>query len=510
MRTVLELIADALIPMGSVAMMRNPHIARITRVERIEQVVSDVKPDTLYILVGADLSQLRLRGNYIVAHHLDVDLTEAIGPQTNVLKVSHLADLKEVERISSAYCEAERIFTEWSFDMMDALSGPTPVTGVCRIISELIGNPVTITDTSFKPVTSANCTNATNEMWEGFIRGKLTEPPEGTWKWASTADTALVAARPIIFPGSEQQPSWIRCGIRSNGVVRHALFALAIARPFEIRDTAIVAIACDMLGNMLIPEENSHIDSQNLLASILEGTITEPALIVRGTEDIGITIEQPTYLTTLYIDGRTPSYMEVLEATGFARAHLHCTVLTHGLEVVALLPGGDPSKPPVKRLNSLVKRLGKEWRAALSFPFSSVTSLHDAWEQCRSARKFGSRFLPDLLVQDYAYYAEKDLLDQVGRQLRLSRFATPLAQEMYDYDQKNGTEYARTMMHYLKSLRFSDKTAEQLSVHRNTVLYRIERIREIFGIDVENLGLMNALALAFDILSIEHPEYGLD
>ncbi|BCW72390.1 helix-turn-helix domain-containing protein [Arthrobacter sp. NicSoilB8] len=63
---------------------------------------------------------------------------------------------------------------------------------------------------------------------------------------------------------------------------------------------------------------------------------------------------------------------------------------------------------------------------------------------------------------------------------------SPAAASMRTYDAESGTDYARTLRTYLDFSRDSAKTSAALSVHQNTLRYRLRRLRELFGIDVDH------------------------
>lgn len=54
------------------------------------------------------------------------------------------------------------------------------------------------------------------------------------------------------------------------------------------------------------------------------------------------------------------------------------------------------------------------------------------------------------------------------------------------HDAENGTALCETLYHYLCSARSLKQTCEELYTHRNTVLYRIRKIKEDFGIPIED------------------------
>lgn len=65
-------------------------------------------------------------------------------------------------------------------------------------------------------------------------------------------------------------------------------------------------------------------------------------------------------------------------------------------------------------------------------------------------------------------------------------FLHPLLQQLQALDAQYRTDYFHTLHIYCTTLRNKDETARQLCIHRNTLLYRLNRIQELFGIDLEH------------------------
>ena len=57
---------------------------------------------------------------------------------------------------------------------------------------------------------------------------------------------------------------------------------------------------------------------------------------------------------------------------------------------------------------------------------------------------------------------------------------------IHEYDLKNATDYLETLYHYLGNRCSVQKAADKLYVHRNTVAYRVNKMRELFGLDFED------------------------
>ena len=82
---------------------------------------------------------------------------------------------------------------------------------------------------------------------------------------------------------------------------------------------------------------------------------------------------------------------------------------------------------------------------------------------------------------DYKFYAVADKVEEEHWESYLSNGF----KQMLEYDERNGTEYLRTLQSYMSNDAHVQKTSEELFLHKNTLFYRLKRIKELFGIDME-------------------------
>ena len=71
------------------------------------------------------------------------------------------------------------------------------------------------------------------------------------------------------------------------------------------------------------------------------------------------------------------------------------------------------------------------------------------------------------------------------------------------HDREKGTQYCETLYYYLICCRSLQKTCEALFTHRNTVLYRIRRMQEEFGIPLDEPAQHADLLLSVSLLLFE-------
>lgn len=85
-------------------------------------------------------------------------------------------------------------------------------------------------------------------------------------------------------------------------------------------------------------------------------------------------------------------------------------------------------------------------------------------------------------------------------------FLHPIILDMIRYDQENGSEFVKTLRTYLVTNRNSKESSRLLSIHQNTLTYRLSRIKDIFGVDFENGRLVLTLLISVLLVQIIYPE----
>lgn len=85
-------------------------------------------------------------------------------------------------------------------------------------------------------------------------------------------------------------------------------------------------------------------------------------------------------------------------------------------------------------------------------------------------------------------------------------FVHPVLYQIRDYDREHGTDYFNTLRAFSLNMHSRDKTAGQLGIHRNTLLYRLGRISELFNLPFEEP--QTALTLLCGFLLLEVYQFG--
>lgn len=135
----------------------------------------------------------------------------------------------------------------------------------------------------------------------------------------------------------------------------------------------------------------------------------------------------------------------------------------------------------------------------ISWSFSDILDFRKYFAQAVSSIKQAQSFGLINKVLNYTDYSFYNLLYHYNGKLPLQNYCHPSLQILRDYDKSNNTELYITLKAFLNSNRNLGITAEILFLHRNSVTYRINRIVEITGINLNDINTIYALVDSFRI-----------
>ena len=124
--------------------------------------------------------------------------------------------------------------------------------------------------------------------------------------------------------------------------------------------------------------------------------------------------------------------------------------------------------------------------AGFSDVFSDPYELKRHYEQAHAAAYLGAAFEDERSLIPYEDYKVYSLFLNLSDHDLFNQYSTEAVRRIHEYDLKNATDYLETLCHYLGSQCSVQKTADKLYVHRNTVAYRVNKMRELFGLDFED------------------------
>ncbi len=136
-----------------------------------------------------------------------------------------------------------------------------------------------------------------------------------------------------------------------------------------------------------------------------------------------------------------------------------------------------------------------------------LTSLPPIYHQTRTALRLGRTMDPEQRIyyyEDYSMYQIIEMAEDSARQNLGSRnivhLCHPALIALVMYDTKNDSNLTDVLYTYLLNERNAAETSKSLYIHRNTMLYKVKKIKEITGQDLESPLLRERLIFSYHVL----------
>ena len=196
----------------------------------------------------------------------------------------------------------------------------------------------------------------------------------------------------------------------------------------------------------------------------------------------------------LFVVGQPVAGATVAQLAARLEQRLHAA---NGHSLVALRERGIAVVVEAKAA-SAGQALAAQLLADLDHPSQPVTigvgqvhagepSLRQSYEEAQEAAEIGRRMGPNGRVLCFWELGLLDWLYRLGRDVLDDNPYLAIIQTLAEHDQRTKGDLVRTLEAYLDSGGALAEAAGILTVHRNTLLYRISRIEEIADVDLRNV-----------------------
>ena len=167
--------------------------------------------------------------------------------------------------------------------------------------------------------------------------------------------------------------------------------------------------------------------------------------------------------------------------------------------------------------NSEIERadLEKNWAALIetlqtsnaymgcSLPFKHISGFSAAYRQAMSAASYGRTYAPNETTYFFSKYYIYALFDSYKAQAPLEDLFVSYLADLSSTD-RCGCSDIQVLYHYLCSERNISQTGKKIHMHRNSVIYRVQRITDALGVDLDDPDVRLRLLISFKILEYEN------
>jgi purine catabolism regulator len=135
----------------------------------------------------------------------------------------------------------------------------------------------------------------------------------------------------------------------------------------------------------------------------------------------------------------------------------------------------------------------------LSGPACTLADWPAVYEEALHAMQLGQRLKLTSQMVEFSSLGVYRLLYELEGQPAVQKFTNGIMQPLVNYDTEHRGSLVKTVQAYFDHHGNISQTAESLFVHRNTLLYRMDRIQELTGLQLDQSNMRLALHLALKL-----------
>jgi hypothetical protein len=285
-----------------------------------------------------------------------------------------------------------------------------------------------------------------------------------------------------------------------------------------LRSLLIVLIAGEV-QRLRSPERAAEAAAAELLGSLLEGAAPDRERALKHARELAIEIDAGVSMIVARAHPQAATEegwrdrVRVLAERGARSASMRAIAALAdrehavGAEVLLLVPGGEETS--AARAAEAVLRELQAGLGGCTFALGRSRVVSDPAELPRAASEAllaanvaeGSGDEPALAFDETGAY--RLLLSAMSENPgELRRFYEETVAPVAAYDEQYETELVRTLRTFLEADGNVAGTAQRLFTHRHTIYYRLERVRELSGLDVSSSDGREKLSLGLKAMRV--------
>jgi hypothetical protein len=353
---------------------------------------------------------------------------------------------------------------------------------------EILGNPLMVCDNSSKVLAYTTLPIAEDDPnWmDTILSGHVTQEYGRQVTSMGFFESIYGNAEPVILEYEFNPHRCMLYEVRQDGKTLGLVSLLESERPFAVGDADILKTFCAVVATELLKNKDfaqlSGAFHESLLVQLLSSDDIELYCALDYSHCLNLHFRE--HLLVLVVrrnpGGRHTAVPLPFICAAFESFLVDCEALVLEDEIVVITSNTGKNHDWMDaRLLAFLDEY--DILIGASDFFTELPQARSYLLQARTVLDVGVRLAQRgrcFLFQDAASFC---LIDLAARHSDLRVYCDARLDELAAYDQQHKTEYLLTLHRYLANNLDPTSAAKELSVHRNTVDYRIGRIEELLG-----------------------------
>lgn len=369
---------------------------------------------------------------------------------------------------------------------------------ICQTAHELLGKPVLIVNEELRKLAQYPDKLLGDPLWDALWQnGAFT--PEMVWQLRDDA----------LMEKSEQSdvPTWVDwglvkniprlvCNVKVEGVIEGYVGVFFQANTYDDLDVQITKLVSQTVGMELQKQQHTRSTRYpaiitTFISDLFQGMVKTEEELSRWEKSMSIRLKPPFYVAAIGGDDRVSTTLHYMRATLIASSNnIFGTVLEGRLyilfsEVNARQEYSEYFKGQVHQIADMLNMYSLS--AGMSIPFDNLLDLENYKYQAERALELGKLYRPSGRIHSYRELAFENMLSYIRENITPENYLHPAIGVLEKYDGENHTEYLKTLSTYITCMCNPSRTIEKMHIHRNTLLYRLNKIVDLTNLDLGNM-----------------------
>ncbi len=368
------------------------------------------------------------------------------------------------------------------------------IDAIIETASHLFQSPVLFTDHNYRLISMYPKQLIGESIWDTLFESK-TLPLDIIWEFQNAFLNNMVDVYNPFYADWGYVETWPRIfGEIYSGahIIGHVAIFLG-QTPFEDGDLALTQLLIDTLNIELRSKLSEHSSwkpspSTYLLDLLSNDTPYRVKQIAEQSLRPHVMGEYVIMATPLSANAAKRAFAAYAIAE-LEQRYRNIVALIYNDSVITLI--GEVKTPSFQpQSNSFIQRI-----AAFFGDHNMVSGLSDSFQSFHqiNARYIQAQLTAELGIKDhrttlaiFSDYSPMQMFLALSKEGPPEAYIHPVLAQLKDYDRTNHSNFFETLRVFSLVMHNKDAASLQLSIHRNTLLYRLNRIRDIFDLSFED------------------------
>lgn len=432
--------------------------------------------------------------------------------QANMIDAIVLPNDTNIPMLYQAICDILFHYNDYEREIISAIIADTNLNSILNIVSRLFDNPVFVMDSALRVLGHGSIEGDIDKegFWEETLEKGISSQKvmaimeeKGLVDKLNTTKHALYVNQPPVAP-------FFSANFIKGDERLASLTVSCNKNKIDERLTPVVDNVVELLAPIVYKIGDSYyLQSSNLLKMILHmlrGAILDRQVLQYNLSIIqwNISDEYQIFKVELdpqNIDNGIACYTQELSKKIFPDSII---VDLQDAFILVLHRTGHKNLDEILSTKFQALMTSLKCKAGISMHFNDFSLIEVEYRLAGVALEKGKLLTGNKVLFHYEDYFTAHMIELCALSIDIISLCHPEAVQLYQYDKKHNSDFLDSLYMYIIEERRLASAAKRLYIHRNTLVYRLTRIQELFNIDIEDSRFRIHLIWSYQVLRHLH------